>query len=853
MIIAPGHTLGKYRIEAEIGRGGMGVVYRGYDPALRRSVAIKVLPPQMTYDAQFVGRFRQEAVMAASLRHPGIVTIHDVGQQGETHYIVMEYLEGETLEGWLRRQGPLSVAQASRIVQQVAEALDYAHSRGVIHRDIKPANIMMGPDGRVTLMDFGLVRAAEGTSLTRSGQVMGTPEYMAPEQALGEAVDARSDVYALGVLAYKLLSGQVPFSRSTPYATTYAHIHDPLPPLRLVRGDLPAGLEAVVGTALAKRPEARYQRAGEFAAALTAAATGQARPAPQPARTGGAPARPRRGLWLAGAGLLVFVVAAVVWVLSRPSADESTRQASAGAVAQPAPTRTTAAMEVSAPTVPGPLVTASLASGASTPTAGAVAGRATATPSATIGPGAPAARPTATPDAQVASAAGGAPALTPSVTAVEATPRLIVSRTVNMRSGPGTNYPVIGQLAAGQTAEITGRNAAGDWWQFNYNGQLLWVSAQVVQVNGSLGEVAVVAVPILPPPATASGSNFVQLSLVALANANLKDGYANPPLGQVTLGGVPFDLKAGETVTTQAAPLPNNLTRIWLPASAANVRTVYLLLTGGDLYLDYDRRPFGKVRLLFADNRDYALDLIGGINVREWKHGSGVVTSVTSPDVSEVWRSSDRYDGSPAIIDLLRIAVPADLQSRRLEGLEILDTSAATVGNLDPAINLLGVTLAVEAPPAPPTATPLPACGSQPGPTFARVWDRVRIGCPTGQETGVPTAYEPFERGWMLWRSDNDGHYALFSDGRFAVYWYPAAEPPNYACPEAASAGMPRRGFSRVWCENPDVRQRIGRALSDEVGDYRPVQTFERGFMVYVKERGTVVSVYDDGAWKEVR
>ncbi len=296
-----GTTLGgKYEIQAEIGRGGMGVVYRGFDVMLRRPVAIKVLPMEYTYDQQFVDRFRQEAITAAGLHHAGVVTIHDVGQQGSWYYIVMQYLNGVTLDQWLSNRGPMPIPMTAQVVRQIADALDYAHAAGIVHRDIKPSNIMIGPDGRATLMDFGLVRAGEGSKLTRSGMVVGTPEYMAPEQALGSAVDGRTDIYSLGVVIYRMLTGQVPFVRSTSMATAYAHVHEPPPPLRSLRPELPKSVEAVVLKAMAKRPEDRYQDGAHLMADFDLAATGKmppglkaavlpASPKPQP---GAAPASP---------------------------------------------------------------------------------------------------------------------------------------------------------------------------------------------------------------------------------------------------------------------------------------------------------------------------------------------------------------------------------------------------------------------------------------------------------------------------------------------------------------------------------------------------------------------------------
>lgn len=289
---------GKYEIQAEIGRGGMGVVYRGFDVMLQRYVAVKVLPREFTYDSQFVQRFRQEAVMAAGLHQPNIVTIFDVGEQDGIHYIVMQFLEGVTLDHWLTTQGPMPLAQVNVMVRQMAEALDYAHSRGIVHRDIKPSNIMVGPTGQITLMDFGLVRAGEGTGLTRTGMIVGTPEYMAPEQALGQSVDGRTDIYSFGVVIYRLLAGQVPFARSSSMAIAYAHVHETPPLLRELRPDVPKAVEAVVFKALAKAPPDRYQQAGQLAAQF-AVAVGGKMPAglktvvtPAPGTAGGATKTP---------------------------------------------------------------------------------------------------------------------------------------------------------------------------------------------------------------------------------------------------------------------------------------------------------------------------------------------------------------------------------------------------------------------------------------------------------------------------------------------------------------------------------------------------------------------------------
>ena len=314
-----GKQLGNYIIQAEIGRGGMAVVYKAYQPALERYVAIKVLPQQFTFDREFVERFLREARAAARLNHPNIVTIHDVGQADGTYYIVMEYVEGPSLTDLLHRQGALLPQQVAQIVAQVASALDYAHQQGFIHRDVKPSNVLLGAGGVAKLTDFGIVKAAEGTRLTQTGTLLGTPEYMSPEQAKGLGVDHRTDIYSLGGVAYEMLAGRVPFTGET-MAVLHAHVYE-RPDLR----PLAAGVQGVVGKALAKDPRHRFGSAGAFAQALERAVAGvpvERRAVEPPTRVAARPGvvrprpRPVPG-WVWGLGVVaVALIAGIALALT---------------------------------------------------------------------------------------------------------------------------------------------------------------------------------------------------------------------------------------------------------------------------------------------------------------------------------------------------------------------------------------------------------------------------------------------------------------------------------------------------------------------------------------------------------
>jgi eukaryotic-like serine/threonine-protein kinase len=289
MTTHPQVLLERYEVGRLLGVGGMAEVFEGRDRLLARRVAIKVPLSQYAHDPEFVHRFRREAQAAASLSHPGVVAVYDTGAEDGTHFIVMEYVEGRTLKDVIRAEAPLYPDRAAEITADVCAALAAAHARGIVHRDVKPANIMLMPDGRVKLMDLGIARAAAGETVTQTAAMLGTAQYLSPEQAQGQAVDYRSDLYSLGCCLYEMLTGTVPFRGATPVAIAYRHVReDPAPP-RLLNPDIPASLEAVCLKAMAKRPEDRYQTAAELRADLERARAGQ-RVAAGPAAAGAATA-----------------------------------------------------------------------------------------------------------------------------------------------------------------------------------------------------------------------------------------------------------------------------------------------------------------------------------------------------------------------------------------------------------------------------------------------------------------------------------------------------------------------------------------------------------------------------------
>ncbi len=260
----PQILLGRYEVGRLLGAGGMAEVYEGHDRLLARRVAIKILLSQYAHDPAFLARFRREAQSAASLSHPNIVSVFDTGSEGDTWFIVMEYVDGRTLKDIIRAEGALYWARAAEVAADVAGALAVAHARGIVHRDVKPGNVMLTTEGKVKVMDFGIARATAVPSITQTSAVVGTAQYIAPEQAQGLEVDGRTDVYALGCCLYEMVTGQVPFSGPTPVAIAYRHVREEPTPPRALNPDVPPPLERVCLKAMAKRPEDRYQTAAEM-------------------------------------------------------------------------------------------------------------------------------------------------------------------------------------------------------------------------------------------------------------------------------------------------------------------------------------------------------------------------------------------------------------------------------------------------------------------------------------------------------------------------------------------------------------------------------------------------------------
>jgi len=268
---------GRYRLDAQIGRGGMSTVYRAFDTVLERPVAIKLMNREIASDSDQLERFRREARSVARLNHPHIVTVIDAGEEASQDgsepdvgapYIVLEYVQGETLKELIRREGPLPITQAIAYAIEIARALGAAHERMIVHRDVKPQNVLIGEEGGAKITDFGIARTLTEEGLTVAGRVLGTTDYVSPEQALGQPVTGQSDLYSLGVVLYEMLTGQIPFSGETPVAVAMRHVREQVPDVQQLRPEVSAATASVVDRAVAKDLDYRYHDADSMVADL---------------------------------------------------------------------------------------------------------------------------------------------------------------------------------------------------------------------------------------------------------------------------------------------------------------------------------------------------------------------------------------------------------------------------------------------------------------------------------------------------------------------------------------------------------------------------------------------------------
>ncbi|MGI9557760.1 MAG: protein kinase domain-containing protein, partial [Solirubrobacterales bacterium] len=310
----------RYKILNRVGSGGMADVWLAEDLQLGRRVALKVLQPRFAQDEEFIERFRREASAAAGLQHPNVVGVFDRGEFDGTYYIAMEYVDGEPLQEVIVRG--VEIPWAIQVTRQILAAAQFAHERGIVHRDIKPLNVLMDPDGRARVTDFDIARAG-GSEITQTGSVMGTAQYISPEQAQGFEVTAATDVYSIGIVLYEMLTGRVPFDGDSAVSVAMRQVSEPPTPPSHLNPNVSPALEAVVMTALAKEPYQRYATAQEFSAALDRAeADPYGAPLDTAAYAAAAPAQQGRGpwRWIALAVVAGLLAALAVWALTRPEA-----------------------------------------------------------------------------------------------------------------------------------------------------------------------------------------------------------------------------------------------------------------------------------------------------------------------------------------------------------------------------------------------------------------------------------------------------------------------------------------------------------------------------------------------------
>ncbi len=754
-----GQQLGPYRLESILGSGGMAVVYRARHEQ-GHEVALKVLVPPPGAGSDILARFEREARTAARLSHPAIVRVLDVGRADGYAYLAMPLIEGQSLADRLAASGALDEAAAADIAWQIADALYYAHSQGVVHRDVKPSNILLSRDGRAMLTDFGVARALDDVDLTRTGHTVGTPAYMAPEQATGESpVDGRADLYSLGIVLYHMIAGRPPFQGTTPQVL-HAHVYSPPPPPSTVT-QVSQPMEAIILRALAKDVAQRFQTGAAMAQALAGLddRTGTLPVLIPPAR----PLKRRRYIWL---GLIPILLVAIVaaWLAG---------------LFNPAPA-----------TVP-------LAAVSPTPPASGPASRLPDSPTPT-----PVAPPVSLPF--------------PAGTLLKGTGPGIFRLSAGGRLQHIYDWPTFAafgfdeadiQTAADDilnalprdqelTRLIQGQDQSLDW----VVGGRRW---RIERWQSTLSRMGYRGLP-------ASAADDLLLAALPLA-------VNEPDLPGGTL------LKAGGSDT-------------------------YRLFAGGVL------RRFNTPELLAAYG--YAPEVVVEVPdevLSLYSIGAPLTPLLRQEVTGEVFLIENGW----------RRPMP-DGEALWALGYGVEDVSSAPVDYLDsfPLVEWTPTPAATtaSAPAPPPTSTPPPsptACPQPVDPALAAFMQdnpiRAQLNCPLATALTTPAAWEPFERGLMLWREDLNLIYVLGPDGTWISTgdtWREGDEPYDVAIVPPPGFYQPVSGFGKTWRERPGVREALGWATTEEKGFTATIQEFGGGTLWFDPARNIFVLLLNDKTYQ---
>ena len=635
--------IGRYDIIEELGRGGMATVYLARDPNMNRQVAIKLMPSQFTHDPRFRSRFLREAQTIANLEHPAIVPVYDFGEIDNLPYLVMRYMQGGSLADRIAANGAIPLEETVSIVERIAGALDHAHSRRITHRDLKPGNVLFDQYGDAYLADFGIVKIGETSGTFSGSAIIGTPAYMSPEQAQGGAtIDSRTDIYALGIIVFEMLTGKAPYEGDTPVQQLMQHIIQPVPRILEVNAKLPPSVEPIVTQALSKIPDERPKTGAAIAAALAAAAHSNIAPLKRPVNT--------------------------VW---EEAPTLPPRQPARLVPARPQNTLTDEAPLEIQPSQAG-------MGGGTLPDHPPIQAEA----------------PSIEPIAFEPLTGTQADTTSRRFNVLWLLPLLLVL----VGLGLGAAYFLGGDDGSGGSAESTAAPTANA----TANAAVALTDTAPAPTDTPTQEPSPAPTNTDIPPSPIPEPIDVPIALTAVAAQTVQEILPEFPSGDVTLAGVDFNIEGNSKISTQCQATPdeaiNLLTvpqRIIIPTgNVVNAEKVHLLLNAG-FTAEAEPDQLGFITLIFSDGTTYQYELILNKNIREW--GIPVEDALSSPDLQEAYRGPNRF-GDQSVIDLLTITVPDNLRGpdKILTDIALVDTSQTIYQSPNPCIFISG--LSVSAP-----------------------------------------------------------------------------------------------------------------------------------------------------------